>query len=58
MSKVIVHKKAAGYLKGLPRPRREQAKTALSQLGDNPLEFPGIKQMVGEWAGYHRIRIG
>jgi mRNA interferase RelE/StbE len=30
----------------------------LKQLENDPLDQPGIKHMVGEWAGYLRLRAG
>jgi len=58
MSKVIVHRHAAGYLKRLPSDTKQRIKDILVQLEQNPLDQPGVKHMVGEWAGYHRIRAG
>lgn len=58
MSKVIVHHRAAKYLKKLPEPHKTRMKDALKQLEQTPLAYPGIKAMLGEWAGYHRIRVG
>jgi mRNA interferase RelE/StbE len=46
------------YLKKLPKNRKNRIKKALEQLGKDPLGFPGVIQMAGEWAGYHRIRLG
>ena len=58
MSQVIVHRNAVKYLKRLPEPTKNRIKTILKQLEVNPLEQPGIKHMVGDWAGYHRLRVG
>ena len=58
MSQVIIHRRAAKYLKKLPEPRKSQIKEALRQLAVHPLEIPGIKQMLGDWDGYYRIRVG
>ena len=58
MSTVIVHRHAANYLKRLPKESEERIKDILKQLENNPLTYSGIKQMFGEWAGYHRIRAG
>ncbi len=58
MTKVIVHKRAAKYLQKLPQNRKTQVKNALTVLKDDPLAYPGIKQMVGQWAGYYRLRVG
>ena len=38
MSKVIVHRHAAKYLKRLPNDTKERIKTILKQLGQNPSE--------------------
>jgi len=58
MSKVIVHRHAAKYLKRLPRNTKQRIKNILVQLEENPLVQPGITHMAGEWGGYHRIRAG
>ena len=58
MSKIIVHRRAVNYLKKLPKDRKNRIKKALKQVGKDPLVFPGVIQMAGEWAGYHRIRLG
>jgi mRNA interferase RelE/StbE len=58
MSEVIVHRNAAKYLQRLPEEIRERIKKTLKRLEESPLEQSGVKNMVGEWAGYHRIRIG
>lgn len=58
MSNVIVHRHAAKYLKRLPKETKDRIKDILKQLENNPLKHSGIKQMFGEWAGYHRIRVG
>jgi mRNA interferase RelE/StbE len=58
MSKVIVHRHAAKYLQRLPKKTKERIKNILKKLEENPLEQPNVKHMVGDWAGYHRIRVG
>lgn len=58
MSRVVVHKRAAKFLKNLPNPDKTRIKTALSQLAVNPFVYPGLVRMAGDWSGYHRIRIG
>ena len=58
MSNIIVHRHAAKYLKHLSKETKDRIKDILKQLENNPLKHSGIKQMFGEWAGYHRIRVG
>ncbi len=58
MSKVVIHRHAAKYLKRLPEPTKNRIKDVLKQLESDPLNQPGLKQMVGDWAGYHRLRVG
>ena len=58
MSNIIVHRHAAKHLKRLPKETKDRIKDILKQLENNPLKHSGIKQMFGEWAGYHRIRVG
>jgi len=57
MNKVIVHHRAAKYLRKLPVPEKERIKKILKKLEHSALDYPGIKKMTGEWAGYHRIRL-
>ena len=58
MATLIVHRQAANYLKKLPKIQKEKIKTSPRRLEENPLDYPKIKNMVGEWTGYSRIRIG
>ena len=58
MSKVVVHRHAARYLQRLPKDIKQRIKKVLQQLGQNPLDLPGVKHMAGEWSGYHRLRTG
>jgi mRNA interferase RelE/StbE len=58
MSKVLVHRHAAGYLNRLPKKTKDRIKEILKELEENPLGQSNLKHMVGEWAGYHRIRAG
>ena len=58
MSQVVIHRRAAKYLKSLPQPLRERIKVVLTQLSEDILNYPGIIRMAGDWAGYHRIRVG
>ena len=57
MSKIIVHCRAANYLKKLPQNRKNRVKKALEQVGKDPLGLPEVIQMAGECASYHRIRL-
>ncbi|MBN1105816.1 MAG: type II toxin-antitoxin system RelE/ParE family toxin [Deltaproteobacteria bacterium] len=58
MSRVIVHRNAAKHLQRLPQEIRERVQNALAELSHQPLQGPNVKHMVGDWAGYHRIRVG
>jgi len=59
--KVVIHRRAASYLKRLPNTQKytqkERLKKALSELARDPFR-PGVKAMAGEWRGYYRLRIG
>ena len=57
MTRVIVHKRAAKYLRKLPAPDKERIKETLKQL-EEKTDLPGIKAMAGDWTGYYRLRIG
>jgi mRNA interferase RelE/StbE len=56
--KVIVHKRAARYLKSLPEFQRQRIKQSLKELEDGITDNVDVKSMVGEWKGYYRMRIG
>ena len=57
MSEVILHRHAAKYLKRLSKETKDRIKETLKELENHPLGYSGVKQMFGEWAGYHRIRV-
>ncbi len=57
MPRVIVHKRVVKYLRRLPNPQKERVKEVLRQLRENPENWPEIKQMKGEWAGYQRVQL-
>ena len=58
MSRVILHRHAAKYLKRLPKDQKQRIKSLLTQLEQSPLDHPNVKKMAGEWAGYQRLRSG
>jgi mRNA interferase RelE/StbE len=58
MSRVVVHRRAAKYLKSLPNPLQKRIKLVLSQLSEASLNYPGVIRMAGDWSGFYRIRVG
>jgi mRNA interferase RelE/StbE len=58
MSRIVVHRRAAKYLKNLPQEHQERVKSVLKRLAAAPLSYPGVIQMAGDWSGYFRIRVG
>lgn len=58
MSQVVIHRRAIKYLKSLPQPLRERVKETLTQMAEEPLNYPGTIRMAGDWSGYYRIRVG
>ena len=58
MSNVVIHHRAAKYVRKLPNPQKSRIKQLLKQLKTEPFLHPQVKQMVGDWAGYYRIRLG
>lgn len=58
MSNVVIHHRAAKYIRKLPNPQKSRLKQLLKQLESEPLSQPQVKRMVGDWAGYYRIRLG
>ena len=58
MYRLVVHRRAARYLRRLPQPQRTRIKDTLRALRRSPFGLRDVRAMAGEWAGYHRIRIG
>lgn len=58
MYRVVVHQRAASYMKRLPQPQKNRIKNVLHDLASDPFNHPNVKAMFGEWAGYRRVRIG
>ena len=58
MYRIVVHKRAANYLRGLSAPERERLKLALAALATDPSGISDVKAMAGQWAGYFRMRQG
>ena len=58
MYTVVIHRRAARYLKKLPQDQLARIKNALNQMKASPFGLPGIKAMSGDWSGYRRLRIG
>lgn len=58
MYRIVVHKRAANYLRGLPGPEKERLKQALAALATDPFGISDVKLMAGQWAGYYRMRQG
>lgn len=56
--KVIVHKRAARYLKSLPESQKQRVKQSLGELEKGIMGKVDVKSMAGEWKGYYRMRIG
>ena len=56
--KVVVHRRAARYLRRLPADQKARIKNRLVELASDPTTKPGVRQMKGRWAGYCRLRIG
>ncbi len=58
MYRVVVHRRSARYLKKLPPDQRNRVKSVLEQMRDDPAGLVEVKRMVGNWAGYCRVRVG
>jgi len=58
MYKIVVHKRAASYLRRLSAANKERVKNALKTISDNPEAHHEVRQMLGEWKGYYRLRVG
>lgn len=58
MGKVVIHHRASKYVRKLLNPQKSRLKQLLKQLENEPFLHPQAKQMVGDWAGYYRLRLG
>ncbi|HEX4053340.1 MAG TPA: type II toxin-antitoxin system RelE/ParE family toxin [Tepidisphaeraceae bacterium] len=58
MAKLVVHNRAARYLKRMDARIKAQLFAKLEELAKNPGATPGTKPMAGEWMGFHRLRHG
>lgn len=58
MYAVVVHRRAARYLGTLSQDQQGRLKHVLNEMKHDPLAISGIKRMAGDWAGYHRVRVG
>jgi mRNA interferase RelE/StbE len=56
--RVIVHKRAARRLRRFPKSQKQRIKASLKELKDGITDSADVKSMMGEWKGYHRMRIG
>lgn len=60
MREVILHRRAAGYLRRMPRERQIQMRDALRTVAglSDIASHPGIKPLSGDLSGWYRLRVG
>lgn len=58
MYAVVVHRRAVRYLNKLPLDQQARIKYLLNEIGNDPSGLANTKNMVGDWEGYRRARIG
>jgi mRNA interferase RelE/StbE len=58
MPKLVVHNRAARYIKKMDARIKSQLIAKLEALAKNPAAMPGTLPMAGEWTGLHRLRHG
>jgi mRNA interferase RelE/StbE len=58
MAKLVVHDRAARYIKRMDARTKAQLIAKLEELAKSPNSTAGVKPMAGEWAGFFRIRHG
>ena len=58
MIELVLHRRVQRYARRLPADLTEKVKASLTKLAEDPENYPGAKQMAGQWQGYRRIRIG
>ena len=58
MYTVVIHRRAVRYLKKLPQDQQARIKYVLNEMSNDPFGLSNVKNMVGDWAGYQRVRVG
>ena len=58
MYPVVIHRRAVRYLKKLPQDQQARIKHVLNEMSNDPFRLSNVKNMVGDWAGYQRMRVG
>ena len=58
MFELVIHRRASRYFRRLPQNLQNRINNVLRQLRPSPLQISGLKKMAGDWAGYHRLRVG
>ena len=60
MRRIVLHHRAVKYLRRMPRERQAQIVQALEEIAalQNLTDHPNIKPLVGEFAGWFRLRTG
>lgn len=60
MREIILHRRAAGYLKRMPRDRQIQVRDMLRTVAalDDITSHAGIKALGGDLSGWYRLRVG
>ncbi len=58
MPRLVVHKRAARYLRRMDTRIKGQLVAKLQELARDPEMMSGVKPMAGEWAGFYRLRHG
>jgi mRNA interferase RelE/StbE len=58
MPKLVVHRRAARYIRGMDARIRAQLISKLNELAKDAGAMSGVKAMAGEWVGFYRLRHG
>ena len=58
MADVKFHRRARQYFKRLQPSVQDAIKEKLKKLAEDPENYPNVKQMEGNWAGFYRLRHG
>jgi mRNA-degrading endonuclease RelE of RelBE toxin-antitoxin system len=60
MRRIVLHRRAVKYLRGMPRDRQIKVIQALEQIAtfQNLGDHPNIKALSGEFTGWFRLRTG
>lgn len=60
MRRIVLHRRAAKYLRCMPRERQVEMVHDLEEVAglENVTDHPNVRQLTGEFSGWFRLRAG